>query len=274
MRNPYYLALCLAAFGSAASAALLDSAPGGGSAPAVARDVEIHYGTVAFKADDGTALKADWWAPKGSDRAPAALLLHAAGADRTQLRDLAERLYKNGYGVLALDLRGHGESIAKPEDAYTLLENDEARANAWAFTTRDVEAAARWLRTNRAVHSANLNLFGVGAGSALAVRQGSRDENVRSVTLISPREKILGFDLHEDLLALEGVPTFLIASREGKQAVEALAKSVHDELGGAPFITVETLKAKTPADLLDDSKLEFTITKPLKAIAFPSRGRR
>jgi len=274
MRKLLLLALCLAVTGVAAHAAQADLSQDKNITPAVPRKVEVNYEAISLKAADGTALKADWWSPKGTERAPAALLLHDAGADRTQLRDLAERLYKAGYGVLALDLRGHGESLANPEDAFGLLKTDEERAKTWAFATRDVEAAARWLRTNRKVHSSNLNLFGMGAGAALAVRQGSRDENARSVTLIAPREKMLGFDLYEDLLDLEGVPTFLIAARSGQKEVEALAKSVHDALGSAPFITVETLRAKTTEELLDDSKLEVTITKPLKSIAFPSRGNR
>ena len=279
MRKIFFLAFCLAVTGIAAHAAPASlEAPDQDSITVIkprpkAKD-EVKYETIEIKAADGTVLKADFWTPKGTERAPAALLIHEAGADRTELRDLGDRLQKAGFAVLAPDLRGHGESIVKPEDAFSAIKTDEGRAKAWAFTTRDIEAGARWLRTNRKVHSSNLNLFGVGTGSALAVRQATRDDNVRSVTLIGPRAKMLGFDLVEDLYDLEGVPTFLIASREGKKDCAALAQCVHDELGCAPFITVENMKAKTPADLLADRKLSSTITKPLKAIAFPKRGRR
>lgn len=275
----FSLALCLAVAGVAAHAAPAGPLASDQDAvvavkPRAKAKQEVKYETVEIKAADGTHLKADFWAPKGDERAPAALLIHEAGSDRTTLRDLGDRLQKAGYAVLAPDLRGHGESITKPEDAFSALKTDDARAKAWAFATRDVEAGARYLRTNRKVHSSNLNLFGVGSGAALAVRQATRDENVRSVTLIGARAKMLGFDLVEDLFDLEGVPTFLIASREGKKECTNLAQTVHDELGCAPFITVETMRAKTPADLLADRKLASTITKPLKAIAFPSRGRR
>ena len=278
MRKIFFLAFCLAVTGIAAHAApespSQDKAVVVGPRSKSKAKTEVKYETIEFKAADGTVLKADWWTPKGKERAPAALLIHEAGADRTQLRSLGDRLQKAGYAVLSPDLRGHGESISKPENAFSALQTDDARAKAWAFATRDVEAGARWLRTNRKVHSSNLNLFGVGTGAALAVRQAARDENVRSVTLIAPRDKMLGFDLVEDLLDLEGVPTFLVASREGKQQVSNLAECVHEELGCAPFIVVETMKAKTAAQLLADRKLASTITRPLKAIAFPSRGRR
>jgi pimeloyl-ACP methyl ester carboxylesterase len=276
MRKILFLAFCLAVTGIAAHAAPVT--PDNDALAVVkprpkAKD-EVKYATIELKAADGTVLQADWWAPKGSDRAPAALLIHEAGADRTQMRELGNRLYKSGYAVLCPDLRGHGESVAKPEDAFTALKTDDAKSKLWAFATRDIEASARWLRTNKKVHSSNLNLFGMGTGSALAVRQAARDDNVRSVTLLAPREKMLGFDLAEDLFDLEGVPTFLIASKEGKQEINDLAQAVQDELGCAPFIKVETMRAKTPADLLGDRKLASTVTKPLKEIAFPTRRRR
>ena len=85
---------------------------------------------------------------------------------------------------------------------------------------------------------------------------------------------MLGFHVAEDLLDLDGVPTFVIASKEGKKDAEALADGVHKTLGSKPFITVEVLKAKENKELMDDRRLISTITKPLKEIAFPQRGGR
>src|SRR5690606_19488500 len=54
---------------------------------------------------------------KGWYRAPAngaaILLLHGAGSSRESVRPYATFLVRHGYGVLALDLRGHGESAGK-----------------------------------------------------------------------------------------------------------------------------------------------------------------
>src|SRR5262245_45876024 len=43
---------------------------------------------------------------------PVVLLVHGYSADRAGMSVLARRLASNGYGVLAIDLRGHGESAA------------------------------------------------------------------------------------------------------------------------------------------------------------------
>ena len=41
------------------------------------------------------------------------VLVHGAGSSREGVRLYAEMLARNGYGVLALDLRGHGNSSGK-----------------------------------------------------------------------------------------------------------------------------------------------------------------
>ena len=60
-----------------------------------------------------------------------ALLVHDAGASRTQLEPVADRLSKQGFGVLTLDLRGHGGSKTAKLDWEKLSEAD--KKSAWAF---------------------------------------------------------------------------------------------------------------------------------------------
>jgi len=236
-------------------------------------DIEVR--TVKITTKDKLELEADYYAQDEDERAPAALLIHDAGADRSTLTDLAERLHRTGFAVLVPDLRGHGGSIAKPEDAFAKLEEDEDKARLWAFATRDIDASARWLRAQKSVHSANLNLLGVGAGCALAVRHGAGDENARSLTLIAPKAEMLGFHLVDDMYDLEGVPMQFIASRESKKDVQGLADEIHKSLGvKEEFIDVSALAAKKDVDLLDDRRLETTVSKPLQEIAFPQRGGR
>lgn len=241
---------------------------------ALVQPADVKASVVTITTSDRLELKADYWAQDEDERAPAALLIHDAGADRKSLTDLAERLHRSGFAVLVPDLRGHGESIAKPEDAFAKLEDEEAQAKLWAFATRDIDAAARWMRAQKSIHAANLNIVGVGAGTALAVRHGAGDENTRSLTLIAPREEILGFHLGDDMYDLEGVPTYMIASKESKKKVQELADGIHKSLDvKQEFISVASLSAKKDVDLLGDRRLESTVSKPLKEIAFPQRGR-
>ena len=62
---------------------------------------------VTLTADDGITLAA-WYTPP--QNGIAVVLIHGAGSGRSSMRPYAEMLHADGYGVLALDLRGFGES--------------------------------------------------------------------------------------------------------------------------------------------------------------------
>jgi len=65
------------------------------------------FAPLSLQTEDGVALAGWYAAPLNST---AIILLHGAGASREAVRPYAEMLTRHGYGVLALDLRGHGES--------------------------------------------------------------------------------------------------------------------------------------------------------------------
>lgn len=65
------------------------------------------FEAITLQTADGISLEA-WYAP--SSNGAAIVLLHGAGSSRAQLGGHAAMLVRHGYGVLALDLRGHGES--------------------------------------------------------------------------------------------------------------------------------------------------------------------
>jgi pimeloyl-ACP methyl ester carboxylesterase len=65
------------------------------------------FTAITLTTDDNIDLKA-WYAPPTNGAA--IILAHGAGNSRESVRDTAALLARHGYGVLALDLRGHGES--------------------------------------------------------------------------------------------------------------------------------------------------------------------
>jgi pimeloyl-ACP methyl ester carboxylesterase len=62
---------------------------------------------VTLVAEDGVPLAA-WYAPPSGTAA--IILIHGAGGSREDLRPYAAMLKRHGYGVLAIDMRGHGMS--------------------------------------------------------------------------------------------------------------------------------------------------------------------
>jgi dienelactone hydrolase len=77
-------------------------------------------------------------------------------------------LVRHGYGVLALDVRGHGESGGRSTSAP--WKNDE-----------DMDAAVQWLMARADVDPARVGMLGVSHGAEIALRTAARRGDVRAV---------------------------------------------------------------------------------------------
>ena len=137
---------------------------------------------VVLRTDDGVTLAAVWYAP--SQPAPAVLLLHSYLRTHTDWDPAAAVLHDAGFGVLELDLRGHGGS------------GGSASADQFQRFARDVTAAVAWLRTQPTVLAARIGIAGFNLGATLAVVAAGADPGVRSLALISPALEFRG--LHSD----------------------------------------------------------------------------
>lgn len=229
---------------------------------------------VVLTTDDKLSLVGTWWAPKGKQIAPGALLVHDASGSRKDLEEYGERLRKMGFAVLSIDLRGHGESAGGELDWGTL--DADGRQRAWAFATRDLKAGAEFLRGQKSVHSASLVVVGYGSGCTLAARHAVRDENVRAVALLAPPTEtadMYGFQLSKDIDDLGGLPTYVSVTREGRDAVQAMADEGKKANGGVEFITISVTKG-APIDILGDTREASELGRWLKEKAFPSKGSR
>ena len=123
---------------------------------------------VTFPSSDGVKLVATWKPSPAGASAPAVLLLHAFSRERRELADLADELASRGFSTLALDLRGHGESVWKGGARMGTSPSLQTSPNGFP---RDVEAACAWLRP-RASRLGVLGLSLSGNLAALATAAG------------------------------------------------------------------------------------------------------
>jgi pimeloyl-ACP methyl ester carboxylesterase len=87
---------------------------------------------VTLTTEDGVSL-AVWYRP--AENGSTIIVIHGSGDSREGLRGPSEMLKRHGYGVLALDLRGHGES--------------SGRTNRFGWeSTADVGAAVAYLQAH------------------------------------------------------------------------------------------------------------------------------
>ncbi len=129
-------------------------------------------------AEEAVIIENDGWVLKGAYRfpqtraiKPAALLLHSAAGDKSEYDVLSAALAARDVSSLALDLRGHGESInlGKFEEPYA----DNLHINENVY--RDVIAALEWLAAQPDVDANALAVVGAsysGEAAGFALREG------------------------------------------------------------------------------------------------------
>ena len=247
-------------------------APAPSPAPLVAPGGKAEIEEVDVPTDDKLGLKADFYVPKkSSTRAPAVILVHDAGGNREQMTVLAERLQREGLAVLVPDLRGHGES-ANGDVEWSALD-DEGRAKQWAYTPRDLEAAAVWLKSRKEVHTSNLTMVGLRAGCALAVYHAARDDKVRAVVLIEPVTEELGFDLRREVAGLAGLETKVFTSKDRENEAQIIQANATKANDGLEFIEIDLCKTRED-ELINDRRVASDVSKWIEERVFPKKGRR
>jgi len=171
---------------------------------------------------DGVSIVGDFYPAAGADRAPLAILLHMYRHDRTSWLPLIAPLHEAGFAVLAIDLRGHGESIepASMKLAERVKQRDPGLFNAMHL---DVEAATAWARKQPGVHPEKLVLVGASVGCSIALDVAARDQSVDAVVCLSPGTNYLGVDSTAHIRKTRNVPILLLAEERERTAVDELA---------------------------------------------------
>ena len=132
---------------------------------------------VKWKNHDGTEARG--WMIAGADEAPAVILLHGYGADRSWLLNLAVKLNETtNFTVLWPDLRGHGESPPVNWTSFGALEGD------------DVTAAIDYLRALKSPAGKpqigpHVGVYGIGLGAYAALDAANRYADIRALALDS-----------------------------------------------------------------------------------------
>jgi len=186
---------------------------------------------VVFKTKDGFDITADYYAPSGAS-AKAVLLIHMMPADRTSWRAFAPKLHGKGYHVLAIDLRGHGESVLQTINDerrtihYSNFSDEEHQAS-----IHDLEAGAAFLE-GKGAKKEELVLVGASIGANLALWYAAEHPEIKSVVLLSP-----GFNYR----GIETVPLM----RKLHVGQRALLAGSEDDFQSRRYV-LQTLSAEAP----------------------------
>ena len=155
--------------------------------PALLAAAEPTLQDMSLVTPDGFVLKGTLTLPIGTRRRPVVLLAHQFRANRAGWNLLTDRLTAAGIATLALDLRGHGESIQKAGATVAVTEDfmESAKTVGFELIPRDLAQAAEWVRLQPGIDGRRLALAGASLG-AFSVLMAMPSIHPLAVLALSP----------------------------------------------------------------------------------------
>lgn len=176
---------------------------------------------IKFESADNVEIIGTFYeSPKANS--PAVLLLHQWGSNRKSYEDFANRLQAKGFGVLAIDGRGFGESV-KTTDGKLVGTNrgDETVKGMKA----DVDNAFQFLAKLKNVNAQKIGIVGASYGSSLAMIYGAENKQIKAVVLLSPGLNYFGNLPIEDAVKNFGErPLLLVAAEDDRNSADSVKK--------------------------------------------------
>jgi pimeloyl-ACP methyl ester carboxylesterase len=153
---------------------------------------------IALSAPDGASLAGTYYTPIVRP-APAVLLLHMLGGSKADWDTFARVLQKQGYAVLAFDLRGFGAS-ARPED--------------WSKAPADVRGVWQTLISRPDVDVNRNAILGASIGANLSLMVSGTEPRVTAAVALSPGLDFHGLNPSSAMSGFAQRPVYLVASQD------------------------------------------------------------
>lgn len=114
--------------------------------------------------------------------APTVLLLHMMPAVKESWEEFQKQLQKAGFQSLAIDLRGHGESVWKNGGRIDYEDFTDAQQQEKIY---DIEAAIDFLKEH-GMELKQVSLVGASIGANLALKYQAEHPEIKATVLLSP----------------------------------------------------------------------------------------
>jgi alpha-beta hydrolase superfamily lysophospholipase len=173
--------------------------------------------TIEFVTPDGVNLVGDY--VERDEGAGFVLMLHMLGQDRSTWAPLIAEL-NVARGYLALDMRGHGESIAATSGSS--VDFDEFDETDWAKLPDDAVFVLSRLREDKPspFESGGTVIVGASIGANAALLASAADTSVSGVVLLSPGLNYRGLETKEAAVH-STIPMLIVASSEDEYSAES-----------------------------------------------------
>ncbi len=132
---------------------------------------------------------------------PGIILLHMFNGNRTVWANngLADALVANGYVVLALDMRGHGETGGGRD---------------WQLAREDLGLVWQWFAERDDVDGARTAVIGGSIGANMALLLGVDEAAIKTAVLLSPGLDYFNVQTGAEIAAYDERPLLIVASED------------------------------------------------------------
>jgi pimeloyl-ACP methyl ester carboxylesterase len=184
-------------------------------------DIENPIADVSLTTEDNVQIKATFY--QGQLGMPSMILAHMLNGQRHDWGDFALQMQKLGYNLIAIDLRGHGESELKWQDF------SEFDFNKMVF---DLKAANEYLK--RKGLSDKVVAVGASVGANAAINFAANDD-IDAAILLSPSLDYRGLKTEGAIISYNK-PTLIVTSQDDSYSYESSKKL--DEISEATRLIV------------------------------------
>jgi alpha-beta hydrolase superfamily lysophospholipase len=229
---------------------------------------------VYFSASDGIVIHATFYS-SSEPGSPTAYLVHDIGEDRSVWDDYSKYLQSNGYNVMALDMRGHGESVDTLNISNPTVSWEDMGKDEFLRFGLDLDAAYEWVqgsKDNGDPHTdagPNGFMVGVAKGGLFALTKivNMSREGMMAAAIISPTLDCYRLDVEQVFEDYGDIrPIMLIASEgdgTGNLAMNTILERKLDD-GEHNGIGVIMEGSKKGMVLIEDQELRSEILKMVK----------
>lgn len=174
---------------------------------------------VNFKTSDGVKIAGSYFPKEGAKKC--AFLLHMKPETKESWNKFAGKLNKAGFSVLAIDLRGHGESTEQngKKINFKKFPNESHKA-----CQKDVDAGIKFL-AEKGFKEKDLIMVGGSVGANLAIDAMGRFSEIDLGVALSPGLEYLGVTTEDAMKKIKnGQNVFIVASKDDEYSYDSVEK--------------------------------------------------
>lgn len=158
---------------------------------------------------------------------PGLILVHMFGSDRGVWAAFAARAQREGYAVIAIDMRGHGDSAALNPDAPKYR---QFATSDWLNVLQDIEAA-RVALVKAGTDPDRIGVVGASIGANLATAYASEHGDIAALVLLSPGRDYKGIEITGAFERYGKRPSLLVTT-EGDRYAADTSRALHRSATG------------------------------------------